>query len=149
MESSPSEAQTGHGISITSRALLGESRDSGFKFQNGKILDSKFKIQIFLYFWHSNFKPLFWDSFFKHAGILDSNLKLMGFRIQIWAYRALLVMEPHPIKAIINGLRMKVRDDIKISQGLPPKLLTPPGCSTIQVSDMCVHTYQGMGVPTG
>ncbi len=60
--------------------------DSGFKCQNGKILDSKFKlgifrIQIFLYFRDSNFKPLFWDSFFKNAGIQDSNLKLMGFTI--------------------------------------------------------------------
>ncbi len=31
------------------------------------------------------------DSFFKQVGILDSNLKLVGFRIQIWAYRALFL----------------------------------------------------------
>ncbi len=31
----------------------------------------------------------FSEIFFKHAGILDSNLKLVGFRIQSWAYRAL------------------------------------------------------------
>ncbi len=52
---------------------------------------TRFRIQNFSYFWDSNVKQLFWDSFFKHAGILDSNLKLMGFRIQIWAYRALLL----------------------------------------------------------
>ena len=82
----------------------GGSRDSGFKFQTdpvfkiqisnrSRVQDSNFKmarfwIQIlnwtrfrihnFSYFWDSTFKPLFWDSFFKHAGILDSDLGFQG-----------------------------------------------------------------------
>ncbi len=67
-------------------------QDSNFKMARFwiQILNwTRFRIQNFSYCWDSNFKPLFRDSFFKHAGILDSNLKLMGFRIQIWAYRAL------------------------------------------------------------
>ncbi len=89
----------------------------GFWIQisNGpRILDSNFKttrysiqnlnwtifwVQIFLYVWDSYLKPLFWDSFFKHAGILDSKLKLMGFGIQIWTYRTLLrvIFENYPL----------------------------------------------------
>ena len=68
--------------------------DSNFKMTRFRIQNlnwARFRIQNFSYFWDSNFKPLFWDSFFKHAGIQDSNLKLMGFKIQIWAYRALYV----------------------------------------------------------
>ena len=52
----------------------GGSRDSGFKFQT--------------------------DRGWQHAGILNSNLKLMEFRIQIWAYRALGVLLHSYIKAL-------------------------------------------------
>ncbi len=56
-------------------------QDSGFKFQKGK--DSGFRFQplvlefwySFLNFWDSNFKPIFWDSYFKMAWIQDSNFK--------------------------------------------------------------------------
>ncbi len=84
----------------------GGSRDSGFKFQTDqgfliqiskrarfRIQNSKrarFRIQIST-FWDSIFKAIFWDSYFKMAWIQDSNSKQVGFRIQIWAYRALLI----------------------------------------------------------
>ncbi len=75
-------------ISNGSQILDSDFKITGFWI---RISDwSGFWIQNFWYSWYSNFKPLFWDSLFKQVGILDTNLKLMGFRIQIWAFRALL-----------------------------------------------------------
>ncbi len=67
--------------------------DSNFK--KGKIQDSNFKkvkIQDSDFNPWSSFKAIFWDSYFKMASIQDSNFKKVGFRIQIWAYRALLFL---------------------------------------------------------
>ncbi len=64
-------------------------RDSNFKMARFwiQILNwTRFWIQNVSYFWDLNFKPLFGDSFFKHAGILDSNLNLMGFKIRSCLY---------------------------------------------------------------
>ncbi len=74
--------------------------DSGFKFQTGmgfRIQISNragFRIQISVrqyvvlskFVWDSNFRALLWDSYFKVAGIQDSNFKWVGFRIQNFNY---------------------------------------------------------------
>ena len=43
----------------------------------------------------STFKAIFWDSYFKMGGIQESDLKLVGFRIQITSIssRALEIVE--------------------------------------------------------
>ncbi len=63
-------------LRITVCALVGPckgvpARDSGFKFQ--WTVDSGFRLVycIFLKYSTPSFKPLFWDSFFKHADILN------------------------------------------------------------------------------
>ncbi len=73
--------------------------DSGFKFQTGmefgvQISNSVgFKIQISVEEVTSgDFRVIFWDSYFKVAGIQDSNVKWVGFRIQIMSSGALEMM---------------------------------------------------------
>ncbi len=90
--------------------------DSRFKLQNGKILDSNFKFDkipdskclISL-----GFK--FQTTFLRF--ILHSFLKLMGFRIQIWAYRALplpVVLPPDPYLSVFEkvfNIMVKIRQN--------------------------------------